>query len=520
MELIILGVCLFILLFNVLVSTVRGARKSVLRLLTALLAAVSAFFLSRLLCVKAAEWALPRLRQAMAGNETLAPFFNGEIAVGDAAAVLTEMLVAPLLFMLLYILIKAVLLVAFFLLKMLTAFLKGFDDTVPSRLLGALVGVLIAALGIVVFITPVLGYVDLASSTVEVLVQSSEAAQTVESTTTGENAEETLIDAEALRSLNEEYLSPLLDTPVLSDMYRHLGSKLFDGLSHAEWDGQDVQLKSELATIADIAANIGVLGDSGITAFGADESLAVEHIARDVGASPLLSDLFSGTVSAASRHWLADEQFLGIEKPDMGVNANPLFDSFLFVFSSADRMTVGEDLDFFSDAFALFVEYELFLAFLGEEPNDAHIAALLSDSGLLADVQQLIDEHPRMQPVGDALVDFGMRVLLQEMGLPEDLRESHAPLLTDMSEVLQAVPTGEDGSPDAEVLTVELDRVFEQNGLDVSEEASHLIAEGIADHFTAEELSDLTADDVIDKLIERFDSVDISSLLAGLQTAP
>ncbi len=515
MNMVLLGICLFILLFNVLVSAVRGARKSILRLLTVIFSAVAAFFLSRALCVKMAAWLLPQLQELFAGNETLAPFVNGEIAAGDAVTLLAEMLVAPLLFLLLYVIIKLLTLIVFAILKLLTGFLKPLDKNGFSRLIGAAVGVVIGLIGVVVFVTPVLGYADLASATVEVAVQSSSTADTVENTM-GEEGTKRLIDAEALGTLNSDYLKPLLETPVVSDLYRSVGSRIFDSLASEEWDGEQVNLKKELPALADIVANIGVLGDGGITAFSESESAAVERIAQDVSASPLLSDLFAGTVSAASKHWLAGETFLGMEKPDMGVNANPLFDAFLQVFTTADRGTVREDLDFFSDTFGLFVEHELFAVFVAEEANDDAIAMLLSDSGLYADVQVLIDEHPRMQPVGKALVDFGMRVMLEELGLPADLRESCEELLVDMTDVLQNVPANEDGTLNAEALTQDLSQVFVDNGLDVSDEATHLIAEGVADHFTAEELRELDADEVIDKLIERFDSVDISGLLARI----
>ena len=520
MKAVLLGVCLFILVWNVLVSAVRGVRKSLLRLLTALLAAVAAVVLSRLLCVRIAEWLLPQMQQLLGEHEVFAPFFNGEIAANEAIALLAEMLVAPLLFLLLYMLLKALLLILFAVLKLLTCFLRFLDKTAVSRLLGAATGVLIGLIGIVAFITPVLGYADLASTTVDVVVRSSEAADTVERTTIGEAATDKLLDAEALHAMNDEYLKPLLKTPVLSQLYYGVGSRLFERLTSEEWHGETVHLKSEIAMIADIAANVGVLGNGGVTSFDENESLAVSHIAQDVGASPLLSELFAGTVSAASGHWLAGERFFGIEKPDMGVNGNPLFDAFLQVFATANRQTVAEDLDFFADAFALFVEHELFGAFAAAEPNDDAVAVLLSDSGLFADVQLLIDDHPRMQPVARALVDFGMRVMLQEMGLPENIRESCGELLEDMSDVLQNAPTKEDGTLDAEGLTAGLSQAFDENGLSISEEAAHLVAEGIADHFTAEELETLSVDEVIDKLVERFGNVDISGLTDGTSDLP
>ncbi|MBQ3064427.1 MAG: CvpA family protein [Clostridia bacterium] len=498
MELILLGVCLFILAFNLLVSTLRGARKSVLRLITAVLAMVVSFFLARALANAVAELLMPMIERALGGSPTFAPFFNGEIPADDVIAVFAKMLVAPLLFLLLYMVLKLLFLIIFAILKALTVFLKPFDKLPVSRLLGALTGIVIAAIGILVFVTPIFGYFDIVSATADAFVED----------TAADEAEGGL----TLASINADYVKPALHTPVLSLFYNKCGNKLFDGLTKQTWNEQEVYLRGEVATITDIIVNIGKLGGHSISEFGNAECAAIDRVAADVSASPLLSGLFADTVSTASKYWLAGQSFMGVQKPDIGVNGNLVFHSLLQVFATASDKTVAEDLDFFADVFRLAIEDELFTAFSQSGANDAEISTLLADSGFFADVQKLLAEHPRMKPLGTALVDVGMRVMLQEMGLPEDLRESCGEILEDMTTTLQTVPVKEDGSLDETVLAEELTTIFVDNELNVSEEATHLIAEGITDHITAEEIQNLSTDELIGKLIERFGEVDISGL--------
>jgi hypothetical protein len=106
-----------------------------------------------------------------------------------------------------------------------------------------------------------------------------------------------------------------------------------------------------------------------------------------------------------------------------------------------------------------------------------------------------------------------MRVVLKEMGLPEDYRESCGELLDGMTDALQSTPTKEDGTLDEEALAESLSEVLESNEITVNESVVNLVAVGIADHFTAEELSELSTENIIEKLIERFDAVDISKFL-------
>ena len=127
-------------------------------------------------------------------------------------------------------------------------------------------------------------------------------------------------------------------------------------------------------------------------------------------------------------------------------------------------------------------------------------------------MQALLATHPRMKPVGTALVDIGMRSALRAMGLPEDLEQSHSEMLTDITTALKEIPANEDGSINEEALAEDLTTVFESHEIEVSDSVVTLVAHGVADHFTKEELEELSAEELVGKLAERFHDVDISDL--------
>ena len=491
MELIFLAFCAFILIFNLLISMIRGTRKTVLRLLTVVIAAVAAFFLARAIGAAFGDEVALWLEATVGGDPNFAPLFNGEVAASDAIAVMARMLFAPLAFLVLFVVLKGLLIFLYWILCGVTR--PDYADSAASHFIAIPIGLVTALIGIFVFVSPVFGYLDVATTMLSSMNAESESAETQE-----------------LVEYNEQLLTPARNTPALSTCYDTLGVKIFDGLTASEWQDEDVQLREEIAILADMLGNVQVLGAKEVEAYGEAECAAVEALAKDISASPMLSVLCSGVLSTASNHWLQGESFMGVEPPSLGDNGDLLFHAFLEVFSTSNKDNIGDDLLFFADVFELAVKYNVITGFSSGDENA--FAALITDSGFLSDTQLLLSTHPRMAPLNVALVDVGMRCALRKMGLPEDVLASHGDLLNDMSQALQAIPAKADGTVDSEALAQDLANVFSEHELVINEAATHLVADAVAEHFTAEELQTLTTEQVVMKLAERFEMVDISKL--------
>ena len=108
-----------------------------------------------------------------------------------------------------------------------------------------------------------------------------------------------------------------------------------------------------------------------------------------------------------------------------------------------------------------------------------------------------------------------MRSALRAMGLPENISEAQGELLSEMTAVLQGTPVREDGTIDDVALSATLTDVFSQNEIEVNSATAQLVAQAVAEHFTAEELRTLTVDEITQKLAERFDEVNVSDLVAS-----
>lgn len=497
MELICLGIAAFILIYNLIISFTRGFRKSVIRLITVVIAAVGSFFLARAIAGSMGNEIVLWMQATLGADPNFAPLFSGEVAAGDAIGLMIKMLVAPLLFLLLYILVKGILIFLYWILCGVTR--PWHADTAGSHFLGLPFGFSIALIGILVFITPIYGYADLLSTFAD---KSAEAGATTEM-------------AQTVDTYNQDYVAPIKQTPMLAEAYELIGDKIFDGLASGKWQEEKVLLRDEMDVLGDILTQVQILGGSKIEEYGEAECAAVDTMARDVSRSQMLSVLCSGVLNTASNHWLEGKSFFGIAPPEVGQSGGQLFRAFLTVFSTSTRDNIDEDLDFFADVFGVMVRYEIF-AELKNAQTEEQMAALIADAEFLSEVQSLLKTHPRMDPVGVALVDVGMRAVLQSIGLPEDIFSSHGALLGEMSTALKNVGVTPEGAINTEALTADLTEVFAAHDITVSEASTHLVAEAVADHFTPEELQSLTIDDVKTKLAERFGEVDVAHLLESV----
>ena len=496
MELIILGFMALVVTLNIFLALVRGTRKSLWRLFTAVLAAVLAFFIARGVAASIGEEIAMWLKITYGGDPTFLPLFAGEAGADVAIGTLASMVVAPVLFLLLFWTLKGMLFLLYWLLCAVTR--PETVDGAASHFIAVPIGIVIALISILAFISPVMGYLDLANATI-----------------TEMNTGKAIDKVVELTEKNNDLIAPATKTPVAAQLYDILGDTVFEALTSRKWDGEKLHLKAELTTLGKVVGNVQPLFLTPREMYSETECTATKALAENVGGSHMLSVMLSGVFNTASNRWLAGQDFFGLVPPGAGPNGNMIFSAFLEVLSTSNKDNVGQDLSFFADVFALAVRYDV-LDVIGTANEDA-LAAMMTDSGFLTDTGTLIAAYPRMRGVGVAIVDVGMRSALKGMGLPEDIGTQCAAILADMTVALKATPTKEDGSIDDAALAQSLTEIFATHEITVGEASVTLVAQGVADHFTAEELGTLSNEETLARLVARFEGVDLTGLAVPQQ---
>ncbi len=479
MSLALTLICALILLFGAFVGFIRRPRNTIVRLVTLLLAAIGAFFGAKPLAKMLGGVLTDNLSDTLGSSGELVNSLLGSEAFADSVELVVQMLLAPIAFLLLYIVLKVLTLILY---KIICVMLgKREKSGCLMRVVGALIGALCGLIGVIVLITPVCGYLTLADTMLGAVMSEEDRAAMP-----AETAE----------------IFDLADAPLAGGLYDLVGDKLFAELTSAKWNGEKISLMSEVQGVLNFVDHIRTLGDTGVDQYGETQLEAMNALAEDVDNSYLLSHLGAGMLSGASNAWLESGEFMGMTRPQMGENVDGLLGGFLTVFSTATAENIGEDLDCFADVFGLFVNHDLF-AKLGEGSDIGGFVTTLVSGGAVSELYDVLDAHPRMKPVKDAIADTGMRVMMQSLGLPEDLRESHGALLEDMSAVIK-LAADENGNIDKNKLQAELGTTLQAHNVQVSDEATQLIADGFIGEFTPEEVTTLSQDEMVDRLAVRF----------------
>ena len=498
MQYIVLGITLLILFSNVLTGMRRGLWRGLLRLVTLLISVVAAFFAAKVTAAAACERMSFALEQIFASNPGFVSFLQSNPAIGQSAGALAQMLVTPILFLLFYILFKIVTLVLYCILRV---FVKKSRFFATRWIWGAAMGALAGVIGILVFVTPVMGYTQMLSNTIT-------KAESLSATS----------DL-ALGEYNEKYIKPVSTAPLASQIYNGVGSKLFVGLTTVKWNEKKVDLASEWSAVMGVVDNAAAFGKRPVAEYGAAESEAAHAMAKGVGESQLLSSLGGGALNGISNAWLSGEAFMGIQKPNTGDESiDIILNGFLRVFSQTSPEMIGEDLDYFADVFDLLLKYEVFSK-IGAGGSSDDLVIHLSASGFLTEVRVLLTSNARMEPVVNAISDAGMRLLVRELGDPSTYLEQHKELLDNMSNVLKDA-VNQEGQVDKAAVSSGLQSALAEKQVEVPAEAVDIIAEGLVDEFTVEDLTTLSIEELTDRLIERFGNTEnIAGLIAAQPAA-
>ena len=464
-----------ILAFGALLGAKRTLYSTILRFITLVLSAIAAYVLAKNALYGASGTLIDTLKGMTDG--ALDTYLNDPELTGLASS-LAVMLVAPIFFLLFYIVIK---LLSWIVYKIFASALHLKGPGRLGHLLGAVGGVVCGFLTLVVLVTPIFGYADLVLK--------------ISDTTTDDSLTELVDPIQAIRK-----------TPIASQAYAMLGETLFNGLTTADWEDTEINLNNEADILISVVNDAMPLLEKPMAEYGPEESAAIQKMAQDVGRSPVLCTVISSVLADTSKAWLNGEDALGVSKPEAGEELQGIVDSLLVVFATSDRTNIGADLTTFADIMSIMIDNELFALAQSEGGADA-LAEKLSSGGVAAELYQTLGENPRMQGVQTTVTNTGVRMLLNRLGDVDQLRENHGEMLESIATELKE-HRNEDGTLNKEELTGKLNQVINDYDIEVGEDLTSLVVDGVAEAFTPEELDTMTTDEMVDRLIEYFTNTD------------
>ena len=477
MKLLMSAVCLLLLALGVVFGMARRSNKALVRLITLLLSVGAAFFIARVVVGDAAVRVLEYAKANWITDPEMLGYVNDNPALVDALIALARMLLAPLIFFVSYLVLRTV---TFFLYLLVCVVfrVKGPKLLGVGRLAGAAVGLLCGLVGVLVLVVPVCGYSALAADVVEGLEL--------------KESNPVVIYTDTIATVGE--------APIASTVYNLIGDKMFVGLTTAELGESKAVLQDELNAMLALLHHAATFVETPIESFGDAQADAAMQMADDVGGSAMLSNVGSGIFATLSNKWLAGDDFIGIARPEMGENADVVIDGVLEVLSTSNADNIDDDLRSVAEIFGLMVEQEIFPLLAKDGASEA-LVEKIANPDVLASLYGVLDRNPRMEPLRRAFSELGVRMLMDQLGLPEDVKESYGELLGDVTSVLVGA-VGENNEIDLDALESEVGTVLDNHGIAVEAAAVKLVAESLAQEFTGEELKALSHDQIRDRLAD------------------
>lgn len=370
----------------VLVSVVRGMKRSLLRGGMSILVAVVSLSISILLSQLVGK-ALVGVVLKLVDPGTVEMVLGALPSAPEAAEALIKMLIAPLvivpIFLVLYLVVGGIVG------SVVRRLEEGHSPLARKNMaLGALIGVVCGVLLVVVVMAPLAGYTAMADEILDAGVLS----------TVGSDG----VVAPILPEAEQAALEDMLNTPVLS-ITRSLGGKVvFNGLTSARVAGERVTLTREVSAICGIVKSGMSVWNQGVEGLDIEQLAALgEQLPTVFENSTLLRVLGAEALSGMSRAWMKGETFLGMERPNFdNAMISVVVDSALGLFRDTTKDTLVDDIRGLTPLISI-----------------AATATQLGEGANLTDLMDALAEHADSPEIKYLLLNAGVGILAQELGL-------------------------------------------------------------------------------------------------------
>lgn len=415
--------------------------------------------------------------------------FMTEVAVGaEGLQVLAALLLAPVLFVPVFALIRLVFMIVIWVLEKCIPVLNEKIKLPISLPLGAVNGLLIA----IVTLIPLCGFLSLGGSVLSTFVE----ADMCDTAFVRENILEKLDKTEDEVAVLAEDLSSNAAVVVV---HKTVGRPVFKALTSADLDtdathGKPVRMEME-TELCSLVKTAGYAMEAMETLEKENFTPADKEIlfatADSFFESEWVKMLAADTLSAMAQKWLDGEEFAGMSRPTLDAALNPTFNCVLSILASENSDTLEEDIHDILDVLGDFMVNDL----LGENSDYTQLVQKLGSSGLLTDMMAKLQANERLAVLATEIKALSLRLVTNMLGADQLKDGQYAEMMGNVAGTL--TDALEMSKEERDALVVEsVQEQFAAEGYDVPPEVvveitDQVIAELGADgEITEEELTD------------------------------
>ena len=470
LPLVFVGLFILTMLGAILFALVRGVGKARVRLII-LVGCLALAFIITAIAKGSAGFAYSRLEgsmQSLFTSDEAKDFFElisnseplQETLLGFATA-----LVAPLFFTLVFIALRIVTEVVYFIVMLFVGGslrAKDKERKFPKlRKLG--LGIAQGLLIFFVLMTPFYAYLSIALPIVDTALEQEEVQESV-----GQSEEVQAVRQLAANTQNNFFFKT----------YGTFGGKATcNFLTSFTSGGEKTTIGKEVDAITKMIREAAKLKDvKGTDDMTEETAEVVRNLMSNIGDSKMVRTIFGEAIYAVTDAWQNDRTIFGVAKPDMGTIMNPLLDVIIDDFHKDAREPDALKADFntLGDMISIMATSNLFKSMAnGNTDTDAMIESLASGT-LIKDLITALGKNSTLKNLIPEFANLGMRAIGSSvLKLPENAAEIYDQYIKDITAAVNAV-LASDATDEAKIdeLAQKITEALDKAGLEIELDTS------------------------------------------------
>ena len=296
-------------------------------------------------------------------------------------------LIAPILFLAIFYLLKLVTLIVFRLSKPILP----SHSTLTFRILGGVAGAVSALICLWALWIPLWGMIGIVHNT----------AQTLSEVDTTQNAQ---LDATMtqIEQIDTTILGPAVDNFTVELFTDRGNSGLYNGMTKIELNDEKLYLGEEITQLSHTALDalnfVGSLpNDFQLTDLTRDHVNSLRTLSADIDNSEMLKNICAEWLSAMAQTWKSNEQFMGMNDPANKTKIKPVIHALYGLLSTTNAEILIDDLNIFINLLDVLLDHKVISSqqtdLVKTVGNDAFVndltASLSSHNRLLTSLSEL-----------------------------------------------------------------------------------------------------------------------------------
>ncbi len=360
------------------------------------------------------------VKNSFAGAEGISELFSAVPSSTAAIKVLAAMLIAPLLFIVFFVVTKILLgltkkFVARLLMKIGKKDTEASEAEAPSSdaknaeflsdkkfdVIGAVCSALCSFIVFIAICAPIVGYFTTVNSALSVAGTSMPKAVTDITEGAAEN-----IGSKAVRVLG--------------------GDLIFDSLTTYKLNGEKATLSDEVEYVSSLGTAMNSISNENVSNAKAAE--AIKATAPAFEKAELIPTVVAEFVTAASYDWGHHNAFCGIAAPSLGEDFEPAMLALYDSLGSTTSLTIREDYYTIANSLALVIEHDAVNVLMGEG-DKLH---LFKDEALISGVMVEILNNERLSPAIEGFANAGVAIIANSLGVYDNADALYNGFIADM----------------------------------------------------------------------------------------